>query len=79
MKYRPRYVTVYVEVHYVWLRLAVVAAIVLGSLWLAYGPRDEMPPEYRQCVAWCERSEPGDNGQGCIDVECGPLLDSDEE
>jgi hypothetical protein len=35
---------------------------------------DGMPPAWVGCVTRCERTEPWDRGQGCIDMECNPLL-----
>jgi hypothetical protein len=35
---------------------------------------DQMPEPWTLCVERCEEEDPEDNGQGCIDLECNPLL-----
>jgi hypothetical protein len=57
---------------------AALAVLLLACAGLTGAPpSDPMPDAWRACVAACERESPADRGQGCIDVECNPLLDDE--
>lgn len=62
---------------------AILAAAALGLASAAtpvhQAESDQHWPEaYRACVETCERQSPEDRGQGCMDIECNPLLGADQ-
>jgi hypothetical protein len=62
------------------MRDTIVALFIWGLAFVLLAadmlPRPEAAPvpAWTLCALTCQKTEPWDRGQGCIDMECNPLL-----